>query len=82
MIHFKERLLPNCALHNLQIVTVNGGESTSQYHTLLADAKFTGKRKKIKSSYFKAIPCIVLRGHWCNIIALNVHAPSEEKSDD
>ena len=25
---------------------------------------------------------IVLRGHWCNIIILNVHAPSEEKSDD
>ena len=24
---------------------------------------------------------IVLRGHWCNIIVLNVHAPSEEKSD-
>jgi len=24
----------------------------------------------------------VLRGRWCNIIALNVHAPSEEKSDD
>jgi len=25
---------------------------------------------------------IVLRGHWCNIIVLNVHATSEEKSDD
>jgi len=25
---------------------------------------------------------IVLRGHWCNIIVLNVHAPSKEKSDD
>jgi hypothetical protein len=25
---------------------------------------------------------IVLRGHWCNIIGLNVHATSEEKSDD
>ena len=25
---------------------------------------------------------IVLRGHWCNIIVLNVHTPSEEKSDD
>ena len=25
---------------------------------------------------------IVLRGRWCNIIALNVHAPSEDKSDD
>ena len=25
---------------------------------------------------------IVRRGRWCNIIVLNVHAPSEEKSDD
>jgi hypothetical protein len=25
---------------------------------------------------------IVLRGHWYNIIVLNVHAPSEEKSND
>jgi len=24
----------------------------------------------------------VLRGCWCNIIVLNVHAPSEEKNDD
>ena len=24
---------------------------------------------------------IVLRSRWCNIIVLNVHAPSEEKSD-
>ena len=23
---------------------------------------------------------IILRGHWCNIIVLNVNAPSEEKS--
>ena len=25
---------------------------------------------------------IVLRGRWCNIIVLNVHAASEEKGDD
>ena len=25
---------------------------------------------------------IVQRGRWCNIIVVNVHAPSEEKSDD
>ena len=25
---------------------------------------------------------IVLRGRWCNIVVLNVHAPSEEKSDN
>jgi hypothetical protein len=25
---------------------------------------------------------IVLRGCWCNIVVLNAHAPSEEKSDD
>jgi hypothetical protein len=24
---------------------------------------------------------IVMSGRWCNIIVLNVHAPSEEKSD-
>jgi len=23
---------------------------------------------------------IMLRGHWCNIIVVNVHAPSEEKN--
>ena len=25
---------------------------------------------------------VILRGRWCNIIILNVHAPNEEKSDD
>ena len=25
---------------------------------------------------------IVLRGRWCNVIVLNLHAPREEKSDD
>jgi len=25
---------------------------------------------------------VVLRGRWCNIIVLNVHAPSEDKSDE
>jgi hypothetical protein len=25
---------------------------------------------------------IVPRGHWCHIIALNVHAPTEDKTDD
>jgi hypothetical protein len=25
---------------------------------------------------------IALRGHWCNIIVLNVHVPTEEKGDD
>ena len=28
------------------------------------------------------VSCIVMRGRWCNIIVLNVHAPSEEKSDE
>ena len=26
--------------------------------------------------------CIVLGGHWCNIVVLNMHAPSEDKGDD
>jgi len=46
-VHFKQRLLPNCLPHDLEIVTVNGEVSRSQYYTPLAVAKFTGKRKKI-----------------------------------
>jgi len=61
-IHFKQRLLPNSLPHDLEIVTVNGGESTSQYHTLLTVAKFTGKQKKIKFGYFIATPRIYVWG--------------------
>jgi hypothetical protein len=57
-IHFKQMVLPNCFPQVLEIVTVNGGESTNQYHTPLDVAKFTGKRKKIKSGYFIATPRI------------------------
>jgi hypothetical protein len=44
---------------DLEIVTVNGVEGTTQYHILLAVAKFTWKRKKIKSGYFIATPPMV-----------------------
>jgi hypothetical protein len=43
-IHFKQRILPNCLPHDVRILTVNGGESTSQYYTQLSVVKFTGKR--------------------------------------
>jgi len=60
MIHFKQMLLPNYLLHDLEIVTMDGAESASQYHTPIAIAKFTGKQKKIKSGYFIAIPRIYI----------------------
>jgi hypothetical protein len=28
------------------------------------------------------VPYIILRGHWCHIIVLNVCAPTEDKTDD
>jgi hypothetical protein len=43
-IHFKQKLLPNCLLHNLETVTMNGGESTS--HRLLLPS-LQGSRKKL-----------------------------------
>jgi hypothetical protein len=55
-IHFKKRLLPNCLPLDLEIVTVNGGEATSQYHPPHAVTKFTGKWKNIQSGYFIATP--------------------------
>jgi hypothetical protein len=50
-IHFKHRLLPNCLSHDLEIVTVNGGDSTSQYHIPLAVAKLTGRKKYVRLFY-------------------------------
>jgi len=29
-----------------------------------------------------SVSYVVMRGRWCNIIVLNLHATSEEKSDD
>jgi len=37
---------------------------------------------KIVKFFSVRVLCVVLKGRWCNIIAQNVHAPSEEKSDD
>ena len=28
------------------------------------------------------VPCIKLKGPWCDIIIVNVHVPSEDKDDD
>ena len=56
--HFKQRLKPNCLPRDLVILTMDEGQSTSQYHTPFAVTKFTGKRKKIKSGYFIATPHI------------------------
>jgi hypothetical protein len=28
------------------------------------------------------MPCIILRGSWCHIIVLNVHVPTEDKTDN
>ena len=47
------------------------------YHRMVSSVK----REEIisdKISYTR----IVLRVRWCNIIVLNLHAPSEEKSND
>jgi hypothetical protein len=44
--------------------------------------------KRIKSAVKRVesvsdrMPYIILRGRWCHIIVLNVHAPTEDKTDD
>ena len=46
---------------------------TTEYYQQLREYSFFFSDK---------VSYIVLRGRWCNIIVLNVHAPSEEKSGD
>jgi len=54
---------------------INWEQDFFVHHRIVSLIKRTGFSSD-KMSY------IVLRGRWCSIIALNVHAPSEEKSDD
>jgi len=51
------------------------GNTISIHHKIVSAVK-TAELVSDRVSY------IVMRGHWCYIIVLNVHAPSEEKSDD
>jgi len=51
------------------------GNRNFVHHTTVSEVK-RGEFVSDRLSY------IVLRSHWYNIIILNVHAPSEEKSDD
>ena len=51
------------------------GTRHSVYHTIVS-AVTTVESVSDRMSY------VVMKGHWCNISDLNVHAPSEEKGDD
>jgi len=50
-------------------------------HVFLVHQKITSAVKRVEFVSDR-MTYIVLKGRWCNIIVLNVHAPSEEKSDD
>ena len=54
------------------------------YQNLLHVCCFILKVSAVKRVDFVSdrVSYIVLRGRWCNIIVLNVHEPSENKSDD
>ena len=42
----------------------------------------TEQYKQLREQFVSdRVAYIVLKGRWCNIIVLNVHAPSEESSD-
>jgi hypothetical protein len=57
----------------------------NQNHELGTDF-FVHKRiiSKVKKAGFASdrMSYIILRGSWCDIIVLNVHAPTEDKTDD
>jgi hypothetical protein len=50
MIHVKQRLLPNHLPHDLEIVTIDKGESTNQYHTPLTVAKVHIEKEELNDS--------------------------------
>ena len=56
------------------------GKAPKEIHAILTETVacfLLGRAKDLSAPLF-----IVMRGRWCNIIFLNVHATSEEKGDD
>jgi hypothetical protein len=61
------------------------GTGTFVHHRILSAVKTVEFVSDIFYVLLTVHPCmwyVVLRGHWFNIIFLNVQAPSEEKTDD
>jgi hypothetical protein len=48
---------------------------------LFVQKKTVSALKKVEFVSYR-ISYLVLSSRWCNIIVLNVHAPTEEKNDD
>ena len=61
----------NGALQEYMIITI--GKSFFVHHRIVSVIKMT-------EFVTGRVSYIVLRGSWCNIIVLNVHAPSEGKN--
>jgi len=66
----------HCEYRELYFFNGKGNENHQSVNHRLLSAVKTAEFVSNRMSY------IVLRGRWCNIIVLNVHATSEEKSDD
>ena len=74
-----EILTPNHQ-HVVLCVKVTGNENRHLGTGFFVHQRIASAVKRVEFVSDR-MPYIVLRGGWCNIIVLNVHAPSEEKSD-
>jgi hypothetical protein len=60
-----------CVEKEIKIISLNTCFVNHRIVSAVKRVKFVSDR----------MPCIVLRGRWCNVV-LNMYAPSKESSDD
>jgi hypothetical protein len=85
--------VPQCKLHLVTLQEIKCDRTIRGAHSFLCKREWgyeldTGSYTKIISAV-KRVECvndkmsyIILRGRWCHVIVLNVHAPTVDKIDD
>jgi len=69
-------------IENMVVNVYRDSSSTEKESPKIENRSCYWTKLRMETFQISEMSYIVLRGRWCNIILVNVHAPSEEKSEE